>query len=106
MVNFIAKLGYLSSNGLGAFVQGSPDVFANGRPVVFKLALASNETPGNSSSKCRHNNAHCHPLAQGSSRTVFINGKEAHRVGDSRICSTQHLTVPTPGAINNVLIGD
>ena len=106
MPNFAAKIGYPSSNGLGYFITGSPDVLINGLNAIRRFDLASNETTGNSSSRCRNNNLHCHPSANQVSSTVFINGIGAHRVGDYRVCSNSHVTLISPGSTNNVIIGD
>jgi len=78
-----ARLGDTGS-GHGSFpstniIQGSPNVFVNGKPAARQGdALAPHSSPSPSPPHGRN-------IASGSS-TVFINGKPAARVGDSINC--------------------
>lgn len=72
-------------------LEGSSDVLINGRP-------AHREGDRWASHCCRH----CHSsVLEAGSPTVYINGKQAGRIGDPVACGSNIMT-----GSNNVLIGE
>lgn len=97
--NPAARLGDMGSGHACHFppteaIEGSPNVFINGRPAVrLGDACASHTCP-------EHGGEHPRKLAEGSS-SVFINGRPAVRLGDAIDCGGAMIT-----GSGNVFIGD